>query len=144
MTPERLEPIADVRDHTPLAANSAAAAGLAGAVVRLQTVLDHGLSGAGDRAARGIPDLSARPRRLARLHRHHHRPPRRVRRFRKLPVPADRPPMVERGFLQRSIYGYRDLRKIRARLLAGAALEQPFSVQEPAARHHPAALDRAD
>ena len=35
-------------------------------------------------------------------------------------------------------------REVRARPVAGAAAQQPSPVQEPVARHHPAALDRAD
>ena len=67
-----------------------------------------------------------------------------VRRLREFPVSADRSAVVERGVLQRVLHGDRDVRKIRARLLAGAAAQQPSSVQEHPARHHPAALDRAD
>ena len=92
----------------------------------------------------GVPHLPARPRRLARLHRHHHRPARRLRRPGEFPVSADRSAVVERGVLQRFLHRGRDLRKIRARLLAGAAAQQPLPAQEPVARHRAAAVDRAD
>src|SRR4051812_10541471 len=78
----------NVRDDNRTPTNHSSAAGLAGAAVRLQAVPDRGVPGAGDRAARGVPDLSARARGLARLHRHHYRPPRGVRRLRELPVSA--------------------------------------------------------
>ena len=56
----------------------------------------------------------------------------------------DDPHLLERG-LQHVFYtGRRDRREIRARPVAGAAAEQPPAVQGAAARHHPAALDRAD
>ena len=125
-------------------ASRAAATGLDRPPVRLQAVPDRDVPDAGDRPLDGVPHLSARPRRLARLHRHHDRPARRFRRLREFPVSADRSLVVERGVLQRVLYRGRDHRKIRARLLAGAAAEQPLPAQEPAARHHPAAVDRAD
>src|SRR5206468_9212 len=56
----------------------------------------------------------------------------------------DRSLMVERGVLQHLLHWSGDHREIRARLLAGAVVEQPLPVQEPAARHRAAAVDRAD
>src|SRR6267142_144485 len=124
-------PTSDVCDDAAFARVGSSAAGLAGAAVRLQAVSDRHLSHAGDRPAAGVPDLSAWPRRLAGVHRYHDRPPRRFRRSREFPVPAERSVVVERGILQRVLYRRRHLREIRAWLLAGAAVEQPLPVQEP-------------
>src|SRR5450755_4812484 len=110
-----------VRNDASLTTFGAAPAKLARTAVRLQTVPDRHLPDAGVRAAAGVPHLSAWPRRLAGVHRHHHRAPRSFRRPGELPVFAERSAVVERGVLQRVLYGGGHFRKIRARFLAGAA-----------------------
>ncbi len=116
----------------------------AGAAVRQQDVPDCRLPDPGDRPADGVPVLSAGARHLAGVHRHDDRPARPVRRPRELPVSAHRSDVVERGVLQRAVHRRRHDRKVRARLLAGAAAEQAPAVQEPDPRHRAAAVDRAD
>ena len=115
------------------------------AAVRLQAVPDRDVPDARDRAAGGVPHLSARPRHLARLHRHHHRPARRRSSASRISSICWTDPLWWSAVFYSVFYtAIATVRKIRARLLAGAAAQQPLPVQEPAARHHAAALDRAD
>ena len=117
---------------------------LAGAPVRLEAVPDLHLPAAGGRPAAHLPDLSARPRHLARLHRHHHRQKRPMGRGRELRVPDRRQAVLAGGVLQRVLHVRRHGRKVRARALARAAAQQPSPLQDHPARHHPAAVDHAD
>src|SRR5436305_13899503 len=97
--------------HNAAATRGSQPAELAGKTVRLQAVPDRGLSDAGDWTVAGVSHLSARTRRLARVHRYHYRSPWRFCRAGELSIPAERPLVVGRGVLQRVLYGGGDVRE---------------------------------
>ena len=67
------------------------------------------------RAAAPVPDVSARPRHVARVHRRQGRPQRRIRRPREFPVPVGRRGHAPRALQHDLLYGRRQHHQVRAR-----------------------------
>ena len=102
------------------------------------------LHAAGGGAAARLPHLSARPRRLARLHRRAHRPPRHLHRPRELRISLGRRRLLALGLQHAALHDQRLDPEIRARPLAGAAAQREPAVQVLLPRHRAAALGGAD
>ncbi len=99
---------------------------------------------AGGGAAAAVPDLSARARLLARLHRRQGRPRRRVDRPRELRVPVGRRGHAAGALQHALLHDRRQRHQVRPRPLAGAAAQPQHPLQDLLSRRHPAALHRAD
>ena len=91
-----------------------------------------------------VPDLSARPRLLARLHRREGRSDRRVDRPRELQIPLGRLGHAPGALQHHLLHGGGEHHQVRARSLAGAAPEPQHPLQDLLSRRHPAAVHRAD
>ena len=91
-----------------------------------------------------VPGLSARPRRLAVVHRRAHRPRRHLRRARKLRMALGRLDVLALGVQHAALHERRQHHQIRGRALSRAAAQRAAAVQGDHPRRRADPVHRAD
>ena len=106
--------------------------------------LSHLVHAAGGGISDSVSGLSARPRRLAVVHRRPHRPLRRFCRARKLRMAVGRLDVLALGIQHAALYGRRQHHQIRGRALSRAAAQREAAVQGDHSRRGADPVHRAD